>query len=223
MRRGTFRDETVDYAAVGGTQADDLLQYPPEKSIPAAEEWRIGSGEERFRAAAEELLSWAAQRGAQLQVLEVRPAAGPAYTGVSFDGEGRPIAPAGMDGGERFGESEQRFDAEGTPLVSAGATVRLQGRAHGHHAGGELRVIFVVEEQRRVGFALGTVGGSVVSGEESFMIEWRENDEVWFTVRAFDRPTRPLGRMFPGLIRRRRRALFDRYLRAISPLFATPS
>jgi uncharacterized protein (UPF0548 family) len=128
-----------------------------------------------------------------------------------------------MDGGERFGESEQRFDAEGTPLVSAGATVRLQGRVHGHHAGGELRVIFVVEEQRRVGFALGTVGGSVVSGEESFMIEWRENDEVWFTVRAFDRPTRPLGRLFPGLIRRRRRALFDRYLRAISPLFATPS
>ncbi|WP_261163851.1 DUF1990 family protein [Microbacterium sp. Marseille-Q6965] len=216
MRRGTFRDETVDYAAVGGTQADDLLQYPPEKSLPAAAEWRIGSGEERFRAAAEELLSWAAQRGAGLRIVEVRPAAGPAYTGVSFDGEGRPIAPAGMVG-------EQRFDASGTPLVSAGATVRLQGTVRGHHAGGELRVIFVIEEQRRVGFALGTVGGSVVSGEESFMIEWRDNDEVWFSVRAFDRPTRALGRMFPGLIRRRRRALFDRYLRAISPLFATPS
>ncbi|OCG75815.1 DUF1990 family protein [Microbacterium sediminis] len=216
MRRGTFRDETVDYAAVGGSQADDLLQYPPEKSLPAIESMRIGSGEERFRTAAEELLSWGAQRGASIRVAEVRPAAGPAYTGVSFDGEGNPIAPAGMEG-------EQRFDAEGTPLVSAGATVKLQGRVRGHHAGGEYRVIFVVEEKRRVGFALGTVGGAVVSGEESFMIEWRDNDEVWFSVRAFDRPTRPLGRLFPGLVRRRRRALFDRYLRAISPLFATPS
>jgi len=215
MRRGSFRDETVDYAAVGATQAEDLLQYPPEKSIPAAESWRLGSGEERFRTAAEDLLGWAAQRGAGLEIVEVRPAAGPAYTGVSFDGEGNAIAPAGMEG-------EQRFDAEGTPLVSAGATVTLHGRVRGHRAGGELRVIFVVEERRRVGFALGTVGGSVVSGEESFMVEWRDDDEVWFSVRAFDRPTRLLGRMFPALIRRRRKALFDRYLRAISPLFATP-
>jgi len=216
MRRGTFRDETVDYAAVGATQADDLLQYPPEKSIPAIESWRIGSGEERFRTAAEALLSWSAQRGAGVRIAEVRPAAGPAYTGVSFDSEGKPVAPAGMEG-------EQRFDAEGTPLVSAGATVRLHGRVRGHSASGEFRVIFVVEEQRRTGFALGTVGGAVVSGEESFMIEWRDNDEVWFTVRAFDRPTGLLARMFPGIVRRRRRALFDRYLRAISPLFATPS
>jgi len=216
MRRGTFRDETVDYAAVGGSQADDLLQYPPEKSLPAIETLRIGSGEERFRTAAEELLSWGAQRGSGIRIADVRPAAGPAYTGVSFDGEGKPIAPAGMEG-------EQRFDAEGTPLVSAGASVKLHGRIRGHRVGGEYRVIFVVEEKRRVGFALGTVGGAVVSGEESFMIEWRDNDEVWFTVRAFDRPTRLFGRMFPALIRRRRRALVHRYLRAISPLFATPS
>ena len=44
MRRGTFRDETVDYAAVGATQAADLMHYPPERSIPAEESWRIGSG-----------------------------------------------------------------------------------------------------------------------------------------------------------------------------------
>lgn len=53
MRRGTFRDETVDYAAVGGTQASDLMQYPPERSIPAEESWRIGSGQARFETAGE--------------------------------------------------------------------------------------------------------------------------------------------------------------------------
>jgi len=48
-------------------------------------------------------------------------------------------------------------------------------------------------------------------------------DEVWFTVRAFDAPSALLYRMLPGLIRRRRRELFTRYLRAISPLYTTPA
>ncbi|TDN92820.1 DUF1990 family protein [Microbacterium sp. BK668] len=216
MRRGTFKDETVDYAAVGATQAPDLMQYPPERSTPAEESWRLGSGETRFRSASEALLSWVAQKGAGLTVKDVRPASGPMYSGVSFDAEGNPVAPSSS-------EVEQRFDADGTPFVAAGTTIVVEGRVQGCNADGELRVIFAIEEPRRVGFALGTVGGSVVSGEESFMIEWHENDEVWFTVRAFDRPVSLLYRVLPALVRRRRRELFTRYLRAISPLYATPA
>jgi uncharacterized protein (UPF0548 family) len=214
MRRGTFRDETVDYAAVGATQAPDLLQYPPERSVPAEERWRIGSGEERFAVASEALLSWSAQREGGLTLSDVRPAPGPMYTGVSFDADGTPVAPSRLD-------TDQRFDADGTPFVAPGTTVHLRGRVGGMRADAELRVIFVVEEPRRVGYALGTVGGSVVSGEESFMLDRLDNDEVWLTVRAFDRPTSPLYRLFRGLVRRRRRELFQRYLRAISPLYAT--
>lgn len=216
MRRGTFRDETVDYAAVGATQAPDLMQYPPERSLPAHESWRIGSGEARFRTAGDALLSWASLRGAGLTLKDVRPAPGPMYSGVSFDAEGNPVAPSRS-------ETEQRFDSDGTPYVVGGTTIVVEGRVKGYDAGGELRVIFSVEEPRRVGFALGTVSGSVVSGEESFMLEWHDNDEVWFTVRAFDRPVSPLYRMLPTLVRRRRRELFTRYLRAISPLYATPA
>jgi uncharacterized protein (UPF0548 family) len=212
MRRGTFRDETVDYAAVGATQAPDLMHYPPERSLPAEESWKIGSGEDRFRAAGESLLSWHALRDGGLELRDVRPAAGPAYSGVSFDDDGMPIAPSRLD-------TDVRFDADGTPYVGAGATVNVRGRVGGLSADGELRVIFVVEEKRRVGFALGTVEGSVVSGEESFMIEWRGDDEVWFTVRAFDRPVALAYRMLPMLVRRRRRELFRRYLRAISPMY----
>ena len=84
-------------------------------------------------------------------------------------------------------------------------------------------MIFAIEEPRRVGFALGTVGDSVVSGEESFMLDWNDKDEVWFTVRAFDAPHALLYRMLPALTRRRRRELFTRYLRAISPLYTTPA
>lgn len=216
MRRGTFRDDTVDYAAVGATHAPDLMQYPPERSIPAEESWRIGSGLERFETAGEALLSWTAQRAAGLSVEDVRPAPGPAYAGVSFDAEGNPISPSKRD-------VEPRYDAEGMPFVGAGMTLHLRGRVAGMRADSELRVISVTEEKRRVGFVLGTVGGSVVSGEESFDVDWREdNDEVWFTVRAFDAPNGLLYRTVPALVKRRRRELFARYLRAISPLYATP-
>jgi uncharacterized protein (UPF0548 family) len=216
MRRGTFRDDTVDYAAVGATQAPDLMTYPPERSTPAEESWRIGSGEARFRGASDALLSWTAQRGAGLTLTDVRPASGPMYSGVSFDAEGHPIAPSRS-------ESDLRYDADGTPYVGAGTTVRVDGRVRGLRADAELRVIFALEEPRRVGFALGTVGESVVSGEESFMLDWNEKVEVWFTVRAFDTPKALFYRMFPGLVRRRRRELFTRYLRAISPLYTTPA
>ncbi|WP_105566571.1 DUF1990 family protein [Microbacterium halophytorum] len=214
MRRGNFQDDTVDYAAVGGTQADDLLQFPPEQSLPAAESRRIGSGEERFRAASEAMLAWAAQR-AVAEIVEVRAAADTAYTGVDFDVDGNPVAPAELAG-------EQRFDADGVPLVSSGATISLRGRVKAYRVTGEYRVVSLTETSRRVSFALGTVSGAVVSGEELFALTWREDDEVWLELRAFDRPTRPLGRMFKGLVRARRRALFDRYLRTISPLFKTP-
>ncbi|OIU87724.1 DUF1990 family protein [Microbacterium sp. AR7-10] len=215
MRRGTFREGTVDYAAVGATHAPDLMQYPPERSIPAEASWRLGSGEERFRTAGESLLSWTAQRAAGLELRDVRPAAGSAYTGVSFDAGGAPIAPNRT-------QVEQRFAADGMPFVAPGMTLKLHGRVKGMRADAELRVISVTEERRRVGFVLGTVGGSVVSGEESFDIEWREDtDEVWFTVRAFDAPVALLYRL-PGMVRRRRRELFSLYLRAISPLYATP-
>lgn len=216
MRRGSFQDGTVDYAAVGATQAADLMGYPPEKSVPAEASWRIGSGEARFASSADALLAWSALRGAGLELTDVRPAAGPMYSGVSFDAEGNPLVPSRM-------EADQRFDADGTPYVAAGTTIRVHGRVKAMRADAELRVIYVIEEPRRVGFALGTVSDSVVSGEESFLVDWRDNDEVWFTVRAFDRPVAPLYRLLPPLTKRRRRELFQGYLRAISPLYATPA
>lgn len=214
MRRGNFQEGMVDYAAVGATGAPDLMGYPPERSIPAEASWRIGSGQERFETSADALLSWTALRGAGLEISDVRPASGPMYSGVGFDADGAPVAPSRS-------EADQRFTADGTPYVAAGTTIRVRGRVGKLNADGELRVISAVEESRRVGFALGTVGGSVVSGEESFALEWDDGDEVRFTVRAFDRPVATLYRALPALVRRRRRELFQGYLRAISPMYTT--
>jgi len=216
MRRGSFQDDTVDYAAVGATQAHDLMGYPPENSVPAEASWLLGSGQGRFDTSAEALLSWTPLRGAGLTVSDVRPAAGPMYTGVGYDVDGTPTVASRL-------EADQRFDADGTPYVAAGTTIRVHGRVRGMNADGELRVIYAIEEPRRVGFALGTVGGSVVSGEESFVVTWADNDEVRFTVRAFDRPVSALYRLLPPLVKRRRNELFRGYLQAISPLYTTPA
>ncbi|MEO2133483.1 DUF1990 family protein [Microbacterium laevaniformans] len=216
MRRGSFQDDTVDYAAVGATQAHDLMSYPPENSVPAEDSWLLGSGKARFESSADALLSWTALRGAGLEISDVRPAAGPMYTGVGYDVDGNPTVASRMD-------ADQRFDADGTPYVAAGTTVRVRGHVKGMNADGELRVIYAIEEPRRVGFALGTVGDSVVSGEESFVVTWADNDEVRFTVRAFDRPVATLYRVVPALVKRRRRELFRGYLRALSPLYTTPA
>lgn len=217
MRRGTFREGTVDYAAVGATHAPDLMQYPPEHSIPAENSWRIGSGEERFLSTGESLLSWTAQRAAGLELDDLRPAPVAGYSGVSFDAEGAPIAP-------NRSREEQRYDDSGTPFATPGMTLKVRGRVAGMRADAELRVISVTEEPRHIGLVLGTMGGSVVRGEESFDLDWREDsDEVWFTVRAFDAPAAMLYRILPVLVKRRRRELFTRYLRAISPMYATPT
>ncbi|WP_448262927.1 DUF1990 family protein [Microbacterium aurum] len=216
MRRANFQEGTVDYAAVGATHAHDLMGYPPERSVPAESSWRIGSGQARFDSSAEALLSWAPLRGAGLYISDVRPASGPMYSGVGFDADGNPLVASRL-------EADQRFDADGTPFVASGTTLRVRGRIRGMSADGELRVIYAIEEPRRVGFGLGTVGDSVVSGEESFVVTWDDSDEVRFTVRAFDRPVSPLYRLLPPLVKRRRRELFQGYLRALSPLYATPS
>ncbi len=214
MRRGSFQAGTVDYAAVGATGAADLMGYPPAGTIPAEQSWRIGSGQERFDASADALLSWVPLRGAGLTLSDVTPAAGPSYAGVSFDADGNAIAPTRSDG-------DLRFDAEGTPYVTAGTSLEVSGRVGGHNADAKLRVIAVEEAPRRVGFTIGTVDGSVVSGEEAFTVEWRDNDQVWFTVRAFERGHAGLYRVFAGMVRRRRKALFQAYLRAVSPLYTS--
>ncbi|HJB62745.1 MAG TPA: DUF1990 domain-containing protein [Candidatus Microbacterium pullistercoris] len=213
MRRATFRDQTVDYAAVGASQAADLLQFPPEKSIPAVNSWRIGSGEERFRKAADDLLSWRVLTGAGLELTDVRPSSGPGYTGVSFASDGAPVAPTKSD-------ADQPYTEDGVPYVTAGATAHLTGRARGRKANGDYRVIFVAEESRRTAFAIGTVDATIVSGEVLFSVDWRDDDEVWFEVRAFDVPVGWMYRVFRRLVRRRRRLMNSAYLRAVSPLFA---
>jgi uncharacterized protein (UPF0548 family) len=68
------------------------------------------------------------------------------------------------------------------------------------------RVVWVVDELDRIGFGYGTLEGHPEAGEESFLVT-REEDGVYFTLRAFSRPatwyTRlggPVGRLGQSLV-----------------------
>jgi uncharacterized protein (UPF0548 family) len=65
------------------------------------------------------------------------------------------------------------------------------------------RIVYVIDEPRRFGFAYGTLPGHVECGEERFLVEWQADDTVWYDLRAFSRPgywpvraMRPLARVF---------------------------
>lgn len=47
------------------------------------------------------------------------------------------------------------------------------------------RVVWVLDEPRRRGFAYGTMPRHPERGEESFVVEWDDDDSVWLSVRAF--------------------------------------
>jgi uncharacterized protein (UPF0548 family) len=50
------------------------------------------------------------------------------------------------------------------------------------------RIVYVIDEERRFGFAYGTLPGHIERGEERFLIEWHPDDTVWYDLRSFSKP-----------------------------------
>ena len=216
MRRSNFEDQPVDYAAVGATQARDLMQYPPEGFTPYEASIRLGSGSERFEAASTSLLSWAVQRGSGLQVDDIQSGEGDRYGGIRYAEDGSPLEPIHLS-------TEQRFAADGTPYVASGTTARLHGRISIFNIDEHIRIVYLIEEPDVVAFAYGTVGGKRVSGEDSFRITRREDDSVWFETRSITRSLAWHYRLVRPLATMRRKRLTTAYLRALSPLWTGPA
>jgi uncharacterized protein (UPF0548 family) len=50
------------------------------------------------------------------------------------------------------------------------------------------RIVYVIDEQKRFGFAYGTLPEYAGSGEERFLVEMDDDGTVWYDVLAFSRP-----------------------------------
>jgi uncharacterized protein (UPF0548 family) len=104
-----------------------------------------------------------------------------------------------------------------SPTATPGAVVLLGMGIGPLRLDAPCRVVYVVDEPRRRGFAYGTLAGHPESGEEAFMIEYRDDDTVTFTITAFSRPAAPLARLAGPLGRIAQRRITARYLRSLPP------
>jgi uncharacterized protein (UPF0548 family) len=77
------------------------------------------------------------------------------------------------------------------------------------------RVVYVVAEERRIGFAYGTLPGHPERGEESFVIELLDDDRVRVQIIAFSQSARWFTRLAGPMSRRVQAVMTNRYIRAL--------
>jgi uncharacterized protein (UPF0548 family) len=78
-----------------------------------------------------------------------------------------------------------------------------------------VRVVRVVEEPGRRGFAYGTLPGHPERGEESFVVELAADGTVFFHLRAFSRPARWFTRLGGPVSRKGQAMIAERYLKTV--------
>lgn len=77
--------------------------------------------------------------------------------------------------------------------IEVGRTVAMQASHLGFYSLNSCRIVYVVDEPHRFGFAYGTLTEHVEMGEESFAVEFHpDTEEVWYDIHAFSRPAHPL-------------------------------
>jgi uncharacterized protein (UPF0548 family) len=102
------------------------------------------------------------------------------------------------------------------PVVAPGTLVLLGVPAGPVRISAPCRVIYVVNDPSRRGFAYGTLPGHPESGEEAFVVERHTDDTVTFTITAFSRPATLLARAAGPVGRIIQRRITSRYLQALA-------
>lgn len=99
--------------------------------------------------------------------------------------------------------------------VEEGLAVVLTVPVAGLHVTVACRVVYVIEQPARRGFAYGTLPHHVIEGEEAFVVERGDDGAVRFSVSAFLRPRGLAMRALGPLVEPLDRRLVRRYLTAL--------
>jgi len=155
---------------------------------------------------------------------------GPAPPGYDHDrnreelGRGEAVFTAAREairGWQMFPPPLAKIEPEGIPIVEgeiAGVVIKVFGLWFLNAA----RIVYVIDEPRRFGFAYGTLPGHAERGEERFLVEWLSDDTVVYTIVAFSQPRYWLARLAKPIARRLQRA-FVRRSKARMRELSTPS
>jgi uncharacterized protein (UPF0548 family) len=97
-----------------------------------------------------------------------------------------------------------RIEPAGVPIAEgelAGVVIRAMGLWWLNAA----RIVYVIDEPRRFGFAYGTLPGHAERGEERFLVAWQGDDSVWYEIDAFSQPRFWPARLGKPIVRRLQR------------------
>jgi len=94
-----------------------------------------------------------------------------------------------------------RLYRPGTPATARDTVAILVG-GFGVWIVNTCRIVYVIDEPRRYGFAYGTLVHHALAGEERFTVEWRDDNSVWYEVLHFSREKHPLAKIAYPLVRR---------------------
>ena len=106
--------------------------------------------------------------------------------------------------------------------IEVGTTVALALPLLGISTLAACRIVALVDDPDRFGFAYGTLAGHPERGEESFVIE-RDGDTVRFDISAFSREADPLARLGAPVARLVQRRVTRAYLAALRAFVRTSS
>ena len=119
-------------------------------------------------------------------------------------GQGPPVFAAGCAALREW----RQFPAPWTRIwpssaaIVVGQTVAIIAQAFGLWWSNTCKIVTVVDEPGRFGFAYGTLPRHVERGEEQFLIEQHEDGSVWYTIRAISQPNYWMVRLAYPLTRR---------------------
>lgn len=134
----------------------------------------------------------------------------------------------------RIGQGQQQFDGASSALftwqLQQRAGVRVLASAPDVAVGAvavlllgvgplalraPVRVVYLIDEPRRKGFAYGTLPGHPERGEEAFVVELAPDETVHCRITAFSRPATWLAKLSGPLAVLTQRWVTARYLRAL--------
>jgi uncharacterized protein (UPF0548 family) len=203
----------VTYAAIGATQDDDFTRYPPKGFRAIERRVRVGHGEDRWHHAWTETLSWGIKERAGFRVKRIESPAevvANTYTPVTFDeATGEPVQPASLHADDVYADTGARLVRAGDSAVLLLGWGVLSIRE-------PVRVVSVTDEPNRRGFSYGTLPGHPLSGEESFLVERRDDDSVWLTIRSISRPAAAIWWVFLPVLRLAQLWFLARYEHALT-------
>ncbi|MCW4384600.1 DUF1990 domain-containing protein [Salinibacterium sp. SYSU T00001] len=205
----------VTYAAVGATQTQEALAFPPAGLRPFEKRVRIGTGPARWEFAWRATLSWGIKirSGFEIELTETPPEVREgSYSPVGFDESGTPVEPATVEDEP----AEVAYGPDGLPFVQPGDSVWLILAVGPFRFREPVRVIYVIDEPNRKGFAYGTLPGHPLSGEELFLVDLDDDGAVWLTLRSLSQPASTRWRLAAPLLSLAQRMLRRRYFAALT-------